>query len=141
MDYLKQIEILNPPVNDNPEYMAWYNQVIGFALDKVLNDVSLYTHIPKDELPEEIDQTIVMMVSNLLGSFSLLDNWLDPDSENETSENGEIKRITEGDTSVEFSGSTNIAANRNARLQEALTLNSISSNFLAILNSIRRIKR
>lgn len=126
-DYFKtQLKLLQPPKNQEADYLATYDQIVRFVFDKVMNDVRLYTHIPYEEdLPESINQTIVMMASSLIGSFGLI-------NDDEANSNDEIKKITEGDTSVEF-------ADKGARLQQAFATSSISGNFRGMLNRIRRL--
>ncbi len=129
MDYSyfeEQIKLLQPPKKTDDDYLKKYDQIVLFVFDKVVNDVRLYTHIPDDEdLPASIDQTIVMLASTLIASFGLL-------NDDEANEDNSVTRITEGDTSIEFSDST-------TRLQLALSTSSISGNFKGTLNRVRRL--
>ncbi|NEX52802.1 hypothetical protein [Lactococcus lactis] len=118
---------MQPPLQtDKVGYMERYDGVIDFVLDKVINDVRLYTHIPEDEnLPASINQTIVMLASNLINSFGLI-------NDDEANADDEVKEISEGDTRVVYS-------DRASRLQMALSTSSISGDFRGILNSVRRL--
>lgn len=126
-DYFKaQLKLLQPPKNQEEDYLANYDQVILFVFDKVVNDVRLYTHIPvEEELPVCLNQTLVMLASTLIASFGLI-------NDDEANEDESVKRITEGDTTVEFS-------DNGTRLQKALASSSISGNIKGMLNRVRRL--
>lgn len=121
-----KLKLLQRPKNpENEDYMKDYNDTLDFVLDKVLNDVSLYTHIEIKELPDSIFQTIIMMASNLIDSFGLIDD-------EEINKDEGIKQISEGDTSVTY-------IDRGTRVQQALETSSIERNFRRALNTIRRL--
>lgn len=103
-----------------------YELVIAFSLEKTVNDVANYTHIPIPELPEELDTTIVSMCYQLMFTHELL-------SPNDQG-GGDVSSIKEGDTTVSFKTPGEIFAT----LQ---TVNSVSDNFIAQLNSFRRVQR
>lgn len=122
----EQLKLLQSPKKpDDTEYMKHYDMVLDFVIDKVLNDVSLYTHIPIEEFPDSIFQTIVMLASNFIDSFGLI-------NDDETNANQDIKEISEGDTKVVY-------ADKRLRLQQSLASSSIIGNFTGLLNSIRRL--
>lgn len=122
----EKLEFLQEPQKpDDDAYMKHYEMVLDFVIDKVLNDVSLYTHIPIEEFPDSIFQTIVMLASNFIDSFGLI-------NDEETNANQDIKEISEGDTKVVY-------ADKRLRLQQSLASSSISGNFTALLNSVRRL--
>ncbi|MEG9208237.1 hypothetical protein V6B05_01710 [Lactococcus garvieae] len=122
----EQLKLLQSPKKpDDTEYMKHYDMVLDFVIDKVLNDVSLYTHIPIEEFPDSIFQTIVMLASNFIDSFGLI-------NDDETNANQDIKEISEGDTKVVY-------ADKRLRLQQSLASSSINGNFTALLNSVRRL--
>ncbi|MCT1174163.1 hypothetical protein EFL89_07995 [Lactococcus lactis] len=127
MELKDKLKLMQPPLQtDKVGYMERYEGVIDFVLDKVINDVRLYTHIPEDEnLPASINQTIVMLASNLINSFGLI-------NDDEANADDEVKEISEGDTRVVYS-------DRASRLQMALSTSSISGDFRGILNSVRRL--
>lgn len=110
---------------DDDAYMKHYEMVLDFVIDKVLNDVSLYTHIPIEEFPDSIFQTIVMLASNFIDSFGLI-------NDEEANANQDIKEISEGDTRVVY-------ADKRFRLQQSLASSSISGNFKHNLNTVRRL--
>lgn len=129
-EYKEQIKeklefLQEPQKSDDDAYMKHYELVLDFVIDKVLNDVSLYTHIPIEEFPDSIFQTIVMLASNFIDSFGLI-------NDEETNANQDIKEISEGDTKVVY-------ADKRLRLQQSLASSSISGNFTALLNSVRRL--
>lgn len=121
----EQLKLLQSPKKSDDEYMKNYDMVLDFVIDKVLNDVSLYTHIPIEEFPDSIFQTIVMLASNFIDSFGLI-------NDEETNANQDIKEISEGDTKVVY-------ADKRLRLQQSLASSSINDNFTALLNSVRRL--
>jgi len=122
-EQLKQLQA--PKKSEDSDYMNHYNFVLDFVIDKVLNDVSLYTHIPIEEFPDSIFQTIVMLANNFIDSFGLI-------NDEETNANQDIKEISEGDTKVVY-------ADKRLRLQQSLASSSINGNFTALLNSVRRL--
>lgn len=126
MELKDKLKLIQQPLQpENTDYMARYDGVIDFVLDKVISDVVLYTHIPQDELPPELAGTIISMASNLIASFGLV-------NDDAANEDDRVKRVSEGDTSVEY-------ADSGARLQQALQTSSINTNYLAILNKVRRL--
>lgn len=130
LDHIKEkirerLQILQQPQKSDDEYLKHYEIVLDFVIDKVLNDVSLYTHIPIEEFPDSIFQTMVMLASNFIDSFGLI-------NDEETNANQDIKEISEGDTKVGY-------ADKWLRLQRSLASSSINGNFTALLNSIRRL--
>jgi hypothetical protein len=120
-----QLKLLQPSKNQEADYLKSYDSILDFVLDKVLNDVSLYCHIPIEELPDSIFQTVVMMASNLIGSYGLV-------NDEAANADDRVSETKDGDTDVKFLSPT-------ARLQAALSLSSISSDFRGILNRIRRL--
>jgi hypothetical protein len=126
-ELIEQLQLLNPMQKEESEvYMIWYNKILDFVLKKVITDIHLYTHIPNDEeLPEVLEPTIVVMASNFITAYGLVDDET-------TRADVEIKKVTEGDTSVEY-------ADRTARLQQAMAASPLTSDFARILNSVRRL--
>lgn len=124
---LEQIKLLNPPQKEqDDDYKTQYEKMIEFALKKAVNDIYLYTHIPLDEeLPSILEQSLVLMASNLITAYGLVDN-------EETKADAEVSKITEGDTSVEYK-------DRTTRLQQAMSASSITGDFTGLLNSVRRL--
>lgn len=119
---LSQLGLLNPDDGTNPNHA----KILGFALDKVVNDVSNYTHVVIGELPEELDMTLVALCQQLLGTHQLLVPVTDQD--------GDAKSISEGDTSVTFRSASEAYL-------ELQSVNSLTDNYLAQLNSFRVVKR
>lgn len=125
MDVLEMVRLLQPPKSEESAYKEHYEKIISFAASKVKNDVSSYTNIPIDELPERLNETIAMMASNLISGYGLIN---DADAD----EAAGIKQISEGDTSVTF-------ADHQTRLAQAMAVTSISSDFVGMLNRERRV--
>lgn len=96
--------------------------IVDFSIDRVIQSVANYTNIPVEELPPEIDTTIVAMCVQLIQTH----NW--------TSDNSDVvNSISEGDVSVNFGSPAEIYA----KVQE---INPITDDFYVDLNHFRRIK-
>jgi hypothetical protein len=106
--------------------MEQYEKILDFVLSKVQNDIRLYTNIPQDEeLPIILNDTIVSMASNHISLFGLINT-------DEEVADAEVKSVREGDTSVEYADSAQ-------RLRASLRITPISSDFIRMLNSVRRL--
>lgn len=121
-ELLAKLALLNPDDGTNPNWAA----VMGFALDKVINDVSNYTHEVIEELPEALDMTVVALCQQLLVTHQLLVPVADQD--------GDVKSINEGDTSVTFRSVSETYL-------ELQSVNSLTDNYLAQLNPFRVVTR
>lgn len=105
---------------------AGYDAVVDYALDKTINDVANYVHIPILELPEELDTTIISMCYQLMFTHELL-----APVDQQTSG---VKSIAEGDTTVHFMTPSDVFVG----LQQ---VNSVTDNYVAQLNTFRKVKR
>lgn len=103
-----------------------YSSVIDFVVDKVVSDISNYIHISIDSIPEELDMTIISMCIQMIDTHELLT----PIDER----NDGVASISEGDVSVSFKTPADVYST----LQ---SVNSITDNFIAQLNSFRRVQR
>lgn len=110
------------PDNGNEDYSS----IIDFVVDKVVSDVSNYIHFSIDSIPEELDMTVVSMCMQLLDTHELLKSVDD--------RNDGVSSLSEGDISVSFKTPAEVYST----LQ---SVNSITDNFVAQLNSFRRVKR
>ncbi|GAF41130.1 hypothetical protein FC83_GL000916 [Agrilactobacillus composti DSM 18527 = JCM 14202] len=117
-ELLKKVKILNPKGNDNPNY----DDIMGFALDKTINDVANYTHIVITELPEGLDMTIIALCSQMVITHNLLG----------TDQTGNVDTLSEGDTSVKFKSNAAVYA-------ELQAVNAITDNYIVQLNQFRRV--
>lgn len=96
--------------------------IVDFSIDRVIQSVANYTNIPVEELPPEIDTTIVAMCVQMIQTH----NW--------TSGNSDVvNSISEGDVSVNFGSPAEIYA----KVQE---INPITDDFFVDLNHFRRLK-
>lgn len=96
--------------------------IVDFSIERVIQSVVNYTNIPVEELPPEIDTTIVAMCVQLIQTHS----W--------TSGNSDVvNSISEGDVSVNFGS----PAAMYAKVQE---INPITDDFFVDLNHFRRLK-
>lgn len=121
-ELIERLKLLQPNDADNPSY----NNVLDFALEKVVNDVANYTHLPILELPAELDMTIISMVSQLIDTHQLLTAVED--------KVGDVKSLSEGDTSVTFQ----TPAEAYSVVQ---SVNGITDDYRSQLNSFRVVKR
>ncbi|MCY9807463.1 hypothetical protein OXT66_07940 [Lentilactobacillus senioris] len=119
---LEQLQLLSPKTDDNPNYEA----ILKYVLEKVVRDVANYVHIPVNELPEELDSTIVSMVLTMINTHQLFV----PVEE----QVGNVSSLTEGDTSISFK----TPAEAYLTLQ---SVNSITDDYVTQLNQFRKVKR
>jgi len=119
---LETVTMLSPKPSENTNF----DTIVGFALDKVINDVANYTHIAIEELPEALDMTIIGLLTQLVATHQLLT----PVSQ----QTGNVKSLSEGDTSATFQS----PAEAYAAIQ---SVNSITDDYRAQLNSFRVVKR
>ncbi|WP_143437549.1 hypothetical protein [Lactobacillus gallinarum] len=110
---------------DETEQKARYDRILDFTLRKVLKDVSNYCNIPVDELPGELDETIVALSAQVINTHQ----WLTPLED----QNNNVASLNEGDTSVSFKDPSEVYAT----LQ---SVNTLTDNYLAILNNFRKVK-
>lgn len=110
----------------NSNKLDGYDSIIDFVISKVVDDVTSYTHIPVEELPEELDKTIVSISMQLIESHQFLVPIED--------KNNDVQSLSEGDTSVTFKSPATVYT-------ELQSINPLSDNYATILNSYRRIKR
>ncbi|WP_283679946.1 hypothetical protein [Lentilactobacillus sp. Marseille-Q4993] len=115
---IEQVRVLNPNTPENPNYQT----ILDFVLDKVINDVANYTHIPILDLPEELDQTIIALCTLMITTHGLLVPLTNTGS------------LTEGDTSVTFKSPAEIYA-------AILKINPITDDYVMQLNQFRVVKR
>ncbi|MGQ5708822.1 hypothetical protein [Lactobacillus sp. PSON] len=118
---LSSVKLLMPNVNENPNY----DEIIDFTLTKVITDVSIYTNIPIEELPEELEPTFVSLAIQVLNTYELLVPYGQKTSN--------VGSLTEGDTSVTF----RTPSEAYVALQNA---NTITDNYVNLLNYFRRVQ-
>lgn len=121
-ELLKQLNLLNPDDRSNPNYQV----MLEFSFDKVVQDVTNYTHLVVGELPEGLDMVIIGLCQQFLATHQLLTPLADRD--------GDVKTLSEGDTSVTFKSIGEVYA-------ELQSINSLTDNYTAQLNSFRVVKR
>lgn len=118
---LEQLENLLPIDQVEPDRI----KVIEWSLKKTVQDVANYLNIPVDELPEELDYTIVAMTAQLIQTH----DWLESDNSN-----GNVQSLSEGDTSVTFKSLSDVYS-------ELQSVNAITDNYTNILNNFRRLPK
>lgn len=121
-DLLKQMKLLSPNMDNNENY----DSIMNYVLDKVIRDVGNYVHIPIDELPEDLDSTIISMAFTMLVTHQ----FLVPVDE----QSGNVSSLSEGDTSITFKTVGEI-------YQTLQTVNSITDDYVTQLNQFRKVKR
>lgn len=120
-DLLEQVQQLLPKRENDTD--GRYKTITVYALNKTIQDVANFCNIPIDELPEELDYTLVAMTVQVIKTH----NWLDP--ENDSSD---VQSLSEGDTSVTFKSITSI-------FSELKAVNPITDNYTNILYNFRRL--
>lgn len=114
-----QVKLLIPNSDENPDY----DEIIGFTVDKIMNDVANYCNIPVDELPKELSMVVVNMTLQTMNTTEFLygkDN------------SATIQSLNEGDTSVTFRPVSDV-------YMALQSLNPITDNYTSILNNFRRL--
>lgn len=114
-DLLEQVQQLLPKRENDTD--GRYKTITVYALNKTIQDVANFCNIPIDELPEELDYTLVAMTVQVIKTHG----WLDP--ENDSSN---VQSLNEGDTSVTFKSITSI-------FSELKAVNPITDNYTNIL--------
>lgn len=120
-DLLEQVQQLLPKRENDTD--GRYKTITVYALNKTIQDVANFCNIPIDELPEELDYTLVAMTVQVIKTHG----WLDP--ENDSSN---VQSLNEGDTSVTFKSITSI-------FSELQAVNPITDNYTNILYNFRRL--
>ncbi|SRR5699024_1490753 len=120
-DLLEQVQQLLPKRENDTD--GRYKTITVYALNKTIQDVANFCNIPIDELPEELDYTLVAMTVQVIKTHG----WLDP--ENDSSN---VQSLNEGDTSVTFKSITSI-------FSELKAVNPITDNYTNILYNFRRL--
>lgn len=116
----EEIELLLPENSDQSKEDL--DKIIGFVLKKVINDIVSYTHLTRDDLPEELDTTIVGMALTVIAEIGIL--------RAANGDDGDVKSISEGDTSVSFMTSQEAYKSISAT-------STITSDYRSILNNYR----
>ncbi|RMC49604.1 hypothetical protein [Lactobacillus sp. ESL0228] len=95
------------------------NDLIDFSLDRVIQSVANFTNIPVDELPPEIDSTIIAMCLQLIQTHE----WTRKDV---------VNSISEGDVSVNFGSPAELYA-------QVQKINPVTDDFISDLIHFRRL--
>lgn len=119
----EEIELLLPENSDQSKEDL--DKIIGFVLKKVINDIVSYTHLTRDDLPEELDTTIVGMALTVIAEIGIL--------RAANGDDGDVKSISEGDASVSFMTSQEAYKSISAT-------NTITSDYRSILNNYRVVR-
>lgn len=120
-ELLEKVQQLLPKCENDTD--GRYKTITVYALNKTIQDVANFCNIPIDELPEELDYTLVAMTVQVIKTHG----WLDP--ENDSSN---VQSLNEGDTSVTFKSITSI-------FSELQAVNPITDNYTNILYNFRRL--
>lgn len=103
---------------------AQYDAVMDLILDKVINDVCNYTHIPITELPPDLDLVLIGMMGTVINERALLAP---------IGTNGKaMASVSEGDTSITF-------RDPSAVISTLASVDTVNNNYRAQLNSFRRV--
>lgn len=125
MELEATVKLLQPAKSKDEDYLARYDKIITFVVEKVKSEASIYTNIPVVQLPETLNHTLAMMASSLIESFGLInDEAANADSS--------IKQISEGDTTVSY-------VDVQTRLAQAMAATGITASHYSALNQVRRV--
>jgi len=102
-----------------------YDLIIGYAIDKVLRDVSNYINVELAKLPVALDMLIISLVTNVLTERSFL-KPSDGDAQAITS-------ISEGDTSVSYRDPVSVYKTLSG-------IYTVTSDYRSQLNEFRVVK-
>lgn len=105
---------------------AVYDLLIKTAIKKIINDVVVFTNVPAEELPEELD---TQMLIKLSGWFTDAGVFMPADDRHK----GVVTGITEGDTQITYGSPQNA-------LQTLGSVSFIDNDFKALLSRYRRIR-
>lgn len=121
-EVLARAKVFYPKPDDQD--LAQYNAVMDLILDKVINDVCNYTHIPITELPPELDLVLIGMMGTIINERALLAP---------IGTNGKaMASVSEGDTSITF-------RDPSAVISTLASVDTVNNNYRAQLNSFRRV--
>lgn len=120
---LEKVQQLLPKREDDTD--GRYKTITVYALNKVIQDVANFCNIPVDELPAELDYTLVAMTVQVIKTHG----WLDPENDNSN-----VQSLSEGDTNVTFKSVTSI-------FSELQAVNPIMDNYTNILYNFRRLPK
>lgn len=118
---LAKVKLLNGD-SGNPDADA----ILDFAVDKVVGDVSNYTHLPVAELPEELDDPIVGVCLQFVTTHQLLVPIEDQVSD--------VASLSEGDASMTFKTPAQAYS-------ELVAVNTLTDQYVMQLNQFRVVKR
>ena len=116
---ISKVKLLLPNSDENPDY----DEIIGFTVDKIMNDVANYCNISVDELPKELSMVVVNMTLQPMNTTEFLygkDN------------SATIQSLNDGDTIVTFRPVSDV-------YMALQSLNPITDNYTSILNNFRRL--
>lgn len=111
---IEQVKAIMPEANSDDK-----KAIVEWCVDKVCDSVSIYANLAMADLPEELDNSIVGMCVQDIGSHG----WLDDDPSG-------VQSVTEGDVSVTFKSPAELYA-------EIQSSSPITDNYLALLNTFR----
>ena len=120
-ELLEKVQQLLPKRENDTD--GRYRTITVYALNKTIQDVANFCNIPIDELPEELDYTLVAMTVQVIKTHG----WLDPENDRSN-----VQSLNEGDTSVTFKSITSI-------FSELQAVNPITDNYTNILYNFRRL--
>ena len=111
---IEQVKAIMPGANSDNK-----KAIVEWSVDKVCDNVSIYTNLAMADLPESLDSSIVGMCVQDIGSHG----WLDDDP-------SRVQSVTEGDVSVTFKSLAELYA-------EIQSSSPITDNYLVLLNTFR----
>lgn len=120
-DILDRLKVIIPKNEDNS---TTYDAIVGYTVDKVLQDIRNYTHIPdNEELPNGLLFVAVGMCNTLIKTTGML---------NPQEDTLGVSSITEGDESISYRAIGD-------DISKIAASNPISQDYRIQLNGYRRL--
>ena len=105
------------------------DDAFSFAIETAIHDVVNYCHIEVEEIPLQLENTILLMSMDLL-TFALTQ------LNDETAVKGETKSLSEGDFSITKETSLDVM-----QAMAKTSSEQFSNNYKRVLNGFRKLKR
>lgn len=123
-DMITSLNVLQPKPDQVDKKL--YDLLIKTAINKIISDVVAFTHVPANELPDELDTAILLKLSGWITDAGL---FMAPEKRH----SGAVTGVTEGDTSVSY-------GNPQTVIKDLSNISFVDDDFKVILINYRRIR-
>lgn len=111
-------------INDEDRTSQDALKLIDLTIDKVAADVANYCNIKINQLPEELDPTILGLTNQYIDSHNLMPSM--------QQSNDQVQSLTEGDVSYTFNSKGKV-------YQDLQAANTITDEFIHTLKKFRKV--